>query len=530
MKPFGWDFPYASRRMPVLAANVVATSQPLAAQAGLRMLWDGGNAVDAAVAAAITLTVVEPTSNGMGSDLFCILWDGEKLHGLNASGRSPAAWTPEHFRGRSAMPRYGWDTVTVPGAVSGWVELWRRFGKLGFEKLFEPAVAYATDGFPVSPITARAWSGAAEAYRGTEVYGQWAAAFLPGGSAPQAGEPFRLPEQAATLKAIAETEGEAFYRGEIAEKILEHVRSGGGLMEAGDLDGHRCDWVGTVHGGWKDCTVHEIPPNGQGIAALIAQGIILNTRWEEFQPDSADGIHVQIEAMKLAFADAHRYVADAEHMEISPSEMLDAGYLAERASLIDMKRAGEPVYGTPREHGTVYLAAADESGMMVSLIQSNYMGFGSGIVVPGTGVSMQNRGAGFVLEEGHANRVGGGKRPYHTIIPGFVTREGKPAMSFGVMGGPMQPQGHLQMILRVLGHGQNPQAAADAPRWQVTGGKEVAVEEGFPPEVLEDLAGRGHGIGVRPQGIFGGAQLICRMDGGYAAASDKRKDGCAAGY
>ena len=535
MNPFDWEFPYPSRRTPVLAGNAVATSQPLAAQAGLRMLLRGGNAVDAAVAAAITLTVVEPTSNGIGSDAFAIVWTGDELRGLNASGRSPAALTPGRFAGRNEIPPRGWDAVTVPGAVSAWVALSRELGRLPFADLFEPAIEYAGDGWLVSPVTAAAWRGAAEAFAEFPAFLE---TFCPGGRAPRAGERFACPDQARSLRLISETDGEALYRGELAERIARHAAETGGLMTAADLAEHRPDWVETLSVDYRGLTVHEIPPNGQGLAALMMLGILRNHPVAEWPVDSPDSLHAQIEAMKLAFADAHRYIADPDHMEFAPQDLLDADYLRARAGQIDMARAGRPEHGLPRDHGTVYLTAADRSGMMVSFIQSNYWGFGSGIVVPGTGISLQNRGLGFTLEPGHPNEVGPRKRPFHTIIPAFVTRDGEPPavnsiepwMSFGVMGGPMQPQGHAQMMVRIADYGQNPQAAIDAPRWQVEGGTKVMVEAGVPPEVRDELARRGHQVRVAPAPSFGGAQILCRLDGGYLAASEPRKDGQAVGY
>lgn len=528
MKEFDWSFPYASQRMPVLADNVVATSQPLAAQAGLRMLLNGGNAVDAALATAIALTVVEPTSNGLGSDAFAIVWDGAALRGLNASGRSPAALTAEHFAGQAAMPLRGWDAVTVPGAVSAWVTLSAEFGRLPFEELFGPAVEYAAEGYPVSPITAAAWQGAC---KHLAEFASFLETFCPNGRAPRAGERFACPAQAESLRLIAETRGEAFYRGELAEKIAEHAAETGGLMTAEDLAEHRPDWVDTISLEYRGLTLHEIPPNGQGLAALIALGILAQHPPARHPVDSADSLHVQIEAMKLAFADAHRHIADPAYMELSPDDLLDPAYLRGRAALIDMARAGRPAPGILGGSDTVYLTAADRAGMMVSFIQSNYGGFGSGIVVPGTGISLQNRGTGFTLEPGHPNEVGPRKRPYHTIIPGFVTRGGEPWMSFGVMGGPMQPQGHVQMVIRIADYGQNPQAAADAPRWQVGRGAEVMVESGVGQEVIGELARRGHEVRVCDPAAFGGAQLICKLDtGGYLAASEPRKDGQAVGF
>lgn len=525
-----FDFPYPSQRMPVMARNVVAASQPLAAQAGLRTLLAGGNAVDAAIATAMALTVVEPTGNGIGSDLFAILWDGDSVQGLNASGRSPKALSAERFAGKDSVPLHGWDPVTVPGAVSGWVALSQRYGRLPLERLAEPAAAYARDGFQVSPLTARAWKRAETTFAGFEAFAQ---GFLPGGRAPRAGERFRFPAQAATLEAIAATAGEAFYRGELAEKMVADAERHGGLLSLEDLDAHRADWVGTVQTPYHGVELHEIPPNGQGLAALLMLGILRHHDHAAAPLDSADSLHLQIEAMKLAFADAYRYVADPDHMDVAAAALLDDAYLAERAAHIDMRVAGDPSFGVPRPGGTVYLTAADADGGMVSLIQSNYYGFGSGVVVPGTGISLQNRGCGFVLEPGHPNQVAGGKRPFHTIIPAFLTEDGRPRMSFGVMGGPMQPQGHAQMVLRIVDHEQNPQAASDAPRWRVVRGREVAVEPGFPPEVLEDLASRGHELSeTAPEHSFayGGAQLIWRTDDGYVAGSDHRKDGQAVGY
>ena len=524
-----FEFPYPSQRMPIMAANMVATSQPLATQAGLAALQRGGNAVDAAIATAITLTIVEPTSNGIGSDAFAILWDGKALHGLNASGRSPAALTADRFKGLDSVPLRGWDAVTVPGAVSAWVALSERFGNLPFDSLFEDAIRYAHDGFMVSPITARAWSHAPQVFKD---YPEFKAHFLPDGKAPVAGETFRSKEQARTLELIASSKGEAFYRGELAQLMAADAKKHGALLTEEDLAAHTADWVGTISTPYRDVALHEIPPNGQGLAALIMLGILKHFDMSAFELDSADCLHVQIEAMKLAFADAHKYVADADSMHVSAQALLDDDYLASRAALIDMKRAQDPGYGVPQRGGTVYLSTADANGMMVSFIQSNYFGFGSGVVVPGTGISLQNRGAGFSLEAGHANQVAGAKRPFHTIIPGFVTQDNQPLMSFGVMGGPMQPQGHAQMLIRMYDYHQNPQAASDAPRWRVTQGLEVAVETGFKPDVLAELTARGHVLTeTAPEHSFsfGGAQLIHRLGHGYVAGSDHRKDGLASG-
>jgi gamma-glutamyltranspeptidase / glutathione hydrolase len=532
---FTFPFPYPSQRMPVMARNVVATSQPLAAQAGLSMLQAGGNAVDAAVAAAITLTVVEPTSNGIGSDSFAILWDGKALHGLNASGRAPAAWTPDYFDRKypnlAAIPERGWDSVTVPGAVSQWAELSARFGKLPFEKLFAPAIGYARNGFLVSPITAESWKRQHETLGGQA---DWLREFTRAGRTPAAGEQWVFADQAATLEDIAATKGESFYRGALAAKIADHAKSGGGAMTTGDLATHRADWVGTIHTDYREVRLHQIPPNGQGLAALMALGILENFDLASHPVDSTDSVHLQIEAMKLAFADAFRYIADPGTMDMPVAALLDKAYLAQRAKLIDLQRAGAPNFGLPRHGGTVYLATADASGMMVSLIQSNYMGFGSGIVVPGTGIALQNRGHGFVRAAGHPNQVAPGKRPFQTIIPGFLTdKQNRPLMSFGVMGGHMQAQGHLQMVTRVCDYGQNPQSASDAPRWIVNIDGTVGFEAEFNTAAIEGLAKRGHRIAAPEAvaGVFGGAQLIWRLgDAGYVAGSDSRKDGGAVGY
>src|SRR5262247_2848504 len=456
LRAFDWEFPYPSQRMPILARNAVATSQPLAAQAGLSMLYKGGNAVDAALAAAITLTVVEPTSNGIGSDAFAILWDGSKLHGLNASGRSPEGWTLDRFKGKSAMPTRGWDAVTVPGAVSAWVALSERFGKLPFADLFEPAIRYAADGYLVSPTIARLW--ARQAPNLKDVPG-FAEHFMPNGRAPEAGEKFAAPAHARTLKRIAETKGAAFYRGELAESMAAHARKHGGAMTMTDLAAHTADWVEPLAQDYRGYTLHEIPPNGQGIAAQMALGILEGFDLAALPVDSADSLHLQIEAVKLAFADIYEHVSDPGTMRVRSVDLLDKEYLRSRSRLIDMKKAQTPRHGVPGAGGTVYLTAADQSGMMVSYIQSNYKGFGSGVVVPGTGISMHDRAFGFVTRPDHPNVVGPRKRPFHTIIPAFVTENGKPVISFGVMGAAMQNQAHTQMMVRIADYGQNPQAA-----------------------------------------------------------------------
>ncbi|PIU56777.1 MAG: gamma-glutamyltransferase [Chloroflexi bacterium CG07_land_8_20_14_0_80_45_17] len=528
MTQFSWEFPYASRRVPIMARNIVATSQPLAAQAGLRMLQKGGNAVDAAIVAAIALTVVEPTMNGIGGDAFAIVWDGNELHGLNASGRSPAVWDFEQFSQFKSVPVLGWNSVTIPGAVSSWVELSDRFGRSPFEDLFEPAIEYAYNGFLVSPITAERWSSAPKTYKD---FPEFAAAFLPNGRAPKVGEKFEFKAQAKTLERIAGTKGEAFYHGDLADKIVAHAKATGGLITKEDLAAHKADWVETISINYHGFTLCEIPPNGQGIAALLMLGILEHRDIQDYPVDSADSLHLQIEAMKLAFADTYRYVSDPSSMDIDYKDLLNSDYLSQRAKLIDLAKAQNPGYGIPERGDTVYLTTADANGMIVSFIQSNYLDFGSGIVVPDTGISLQSRAACFSLERGHPNQVEGGKRPFHTIIPAFVTKDDQPLMSFGVMGGAMQPQGQAQIMIRMFDYHQNPQAACDAPRWQVFSNMEVAFESGFKPEVLEDLSKRGHKIKkVGKDWGFGGAQLIYKLADGYCGASDPRKDGQAVGF
>jgi len=523
---------YPSRRSALVARNIVSTSQPLAAQAGLSMLAHGGNAVDAAIATAATLTVVEPTGNGLGSDAFAILWDGTELHGLNASGRSPAAWNQERFAGLDEMPMRGWESVTVPGAVSAWVALSERFGKLPFETLLEPAIGYAQDGFPVSPVIAMLWARGAELLAAQPGF---ADTFLPNGKAPAAGEIFRNPNLAHSLRRIAETKGKAFYEGDLAEAIEAFAKTHDAALRVSDLAAHAPDWCGTLSQTFDDVTLHEIPPNGQGIAALMGLGILSQTNIRDLDPDDPQALHLQIEAMKLALRDAETYVADLDHMtDTAVEDLMDAGYLADRAALIDPNKATDFKSGAPKRGGTVYLTAADSSGMMVSFIQSNYAGFGSGVTVPGTGIHLQNRGAGFSLDPQSQNVVGPGKRPFHTIIPAFLMKDAEPLMSFGVMGGPMQAQGHVQMTLRTQLWGQDPQMAADAPRWRAVEGLGVACETSMPETTRARLSELGHALSLEePDNAFGfgGAQIIAKLaNGAYAAGSESRKDGQAIGF
>ncbi len=524
--------PYASARSAVMADNMVAASQPLAGQAGLSMLAQGGNAVDAAIATAITLTLVEPTGNGLGSDGFAIVWDGKQLHGLNASGRAPKTWQADRFQAQGSVPERGWETVTVPGAVAGWVELHAKFGKLDFEKLFEPAVRYATNGFAVSPIIGNQWGSDGEMLKNQPGFSDH---FLPGGKAPAAGTKFVNTNLAASLTAIAETRGKAFYEGALAEKIAEDAKKHGAALSLDDLAANKPDWCGTVSQQFDDVSLHEIPPNGQGIAACMALGMLNHTDIKNCQPDDAQAHHLMIEAVKLAFRDSAAYVADLAYMDkVGVDDLLDANYLAERARLIDPEKAQDYNSGSPKQGGTVCLSTADASGMMVSYIQSNYAGFGSGVVVPGTGIHLQNRACGFTTEAGHPNQVGGGKRPFHTIIPGFLMNDAGPVMAFGVMGGMMQAQGHVQMTIRTQLWGQDVQTAVDAPRWRVTEGLGVSVEESMSDSLFAALKAKGHDIVKEKPDLamgFGGAQLVHRLaSGGYAGGSDPRKDGGVYGF
>ena len=526
---FNWSLPYVSRRAPVFARNAVATSQPLATQAGIDMLRRGGNAVDAAIATAITLTVVEPTMNGVGSDAFAIVWDGHDLTGINGSGKSPAAWTPNRFKGPN-MPTQGWDSVTVPGAVSTWVALSQKFGKLPFADLFEPAIRYARDGFQVGTKTASIWSWSVDSFAQFNGFQEH---FAPHGRSPNPGEIFERPDLVETLTDIAYTKGESLYRGRLADAIVAQSQREGGVMTLDDLANHSVLWTDPIAQPYRDVVLHEIPPNGQGLAAQIALSILEHLDVQSIEPGSVNWIHYQVEAMKIAIRAAFDHFADPEVMTTPPSELLEPGSIARAAKSISNTSASRyPPVALPVSEDTVYLTTADADGAMVSMIQSNYRGFGSGIVIDGTGISMQNRGSGFVLTPGHPNIVAGSKRPFHTIIPGFVSRsDGGPAMAFGVMGGHMQHQGHVQMVTRVFDHGENPQAASDAPRWHVSPDYRLALETGTSPKTIKALEERGHdAVLVTDEGLFGGAQLICCLEDGYCAASDHRKEGMAAGF
>lgn len=518
-------YPYPSRRTVMVGKRgAVATSQPQAALAGMEMLLAGGNAADAALAMAIALTVLEPTSNGIGSDAFALIWDGG-LHGLNASGPSPSQLPLAVFEGMQEVPARDWLSVTVPGAPASWRAVSERFGRLPFERLFEPAIRYAEEGFAVSPVTARNWSRSAEMFlklSGPE-HQAFNRVFFAGGRGPRAGETWRSPDHAATLREIASSHAESFYKGTLARKIAEFAADTGGWLTQADLAAYEPEWVEPISASYGSLEVHEIPPNTQGIAALMALKMLAGLDMVRASHDPVEYLHLQIEAMKLAFADVKAEVADPRHMRLSSAQLLDDAYLSSRRRLItDVARPVEA--GTPRG-GTVYLCAADGE-LMVSFIQSNYMGFGAGVLVPGTGISLQNRGASFVLEPGHPNCYAPSKRPFHTIIPGFLTRDGKPLGPFGVMGGHMQPQGHLQVALALEDAGLNPQAVLDAPRWQWVRGKQVLLEPSVPQHVVQGLIDRGHHVVIQPEtGLFGRGQIILRHDQTLIAASEPRADG-----
>ena len=528
-------YPHPSRRSAVLAAGgMVATSQPLAAQAGLRVLRDGGNALDAALATAITLTVVEPTSNGIGSDAFAIVWDGTKLHGLNASGPAPRALSADALRaaGHSAFPERGWTSVSVPGAPDAWGALHERFGRAPFASLFGDAMRLAEDGFPVSPVVSRLWRRAGPLFTGTgnPAFDEWTRVFTQSGRTPDAGEVWQSTAHAQTLRRLAQEGTRDFYEGALAARVASCAKSAGAALDEVDLAAFRAEWVEPISVAYRDHEVWEIPPNGQGIAALQALGIVAGTPMHESPHASAEGWHWQIEAMKLAFADAYRYVADPLVADVPIDGLLDGDYLASRRALIgDHARDYGP--GSPPSGGTVYLCTADRDGMMVSYIQSNYMGFGSGVVVPGTGIALQNRAAGFTLEPGHRNEAAGGKRPRHTIIPGFLTRGGTPVGPFGVMGGEMQPQGHLQVVSSMVDHDLNVQSALDAPRWRVVPDG-VVLEPDVGADVADGLRRRGHRVTIAPDRLeFGRGQAICRLDSGvFAGGTEPRTDGVVAAW
>ena len=528
--------PYPSRRSCTMARNgMVATSQPLAAQAGLDMLKKGGNAIDAAIACAAALTVVEPTSNGIGGDAFALVWMKGKLHGLNASGPAPAGISIEAVkeRGFEKMPAYGWLPVTVPGAPAAWAELSRKFGRLPLIDVLQPAISYAEEGYALTPVLAGNWKAAYEVYKkdlkGTE-FGHWFETFAPGGKPPQAGDVWRSADHARTLMEIGQTNAESFYRGPLAEKITLFSKHCNGYLTAEDLASYKPEWVEPISTGYRGYEVWEIPPNGQGIVALMSLNIAKGFDFTE--KDTVDTYHRQIEAMKLAYTDGKAHITDRIDMKLALDELLSDGYGSLRRREIGDEALMPSPYQPPKG-GTVYLAAADGEGNMVSFIQSNYMGFGSGLVVPGTGIALQNRGHDFSLNEAEVNALKPGKKTYHTIIPGFLTKEGKPVGPFGVMGGYMQPQGHMQVIMNTIDFGLNPQAALDAPRWQWVKEKRVLVEPHFPAHLAEALIRKGHEIEIAlDPGLFGRGQIIWRNNetGVLTGGTEPRTDGAIAAW
>lgn len=525
------NHPYPSRQVTRFARNgMVATSQPLAAQAGLDILKKGGNAIDAAVATAAALTVVEPTSNGIGGDAFAIVWFNDEMHGLNASGFSPKNISIEKVknRGHDEMPKTGLIPVTVPGAPSAWVELSKKFGKLSFKELLEPAINYAREGYPLSPTLSKFWKRAFSIYKNIlvgEQFKPWFDTFTVNGKAPECGEIWSSKAHAKTLSLIAKSDGEAFYQGELAEKIDRFSRQYNGFLRKEDLSSYQPEWVNPINVNYRGYDVWELPPNGQGLIALLALNIL--NGFDLKNDDLLEIYHKQIEALKLAFIDGQKYITDINKMKVKIEDLLSDQYAEQRRNLIHDK-AIEPNPGRLDNGGTVYLSTADGQGNMVSFIQSNYNGFGSGIVIPDTGIALQNRGHSFSLDRNHHNCLEPHKKPYHTIIPGFLTKDGSPLGPFGVMGGYMQPQGHLQVLMNLIDFQLNPQAALDKPRWQWIEGKKVLVENDFPQHLATALKRKGHDISVELEsGRFGRGQIIFRnnKNGVLQGGTEKRTDG-----
>lgn len=527
--------PYTSKRNTVYAKKgMVATSQPLAAQAGLEILKKGGNAIDAAIATAACLTVVEPTSNGIGGDAFAIVWTKGELHGLNSSGPAPKNISIDAVKsqGHEEMPKFGLTPVTIPGAPAAWAELSKTFGRLPLTEVLQPAITYAREGYPVSPTLGHFWKKGYQTFKNTltdEVFAGWFKTFAPDGRPPEIGEIWKSPDHARTLELIAETNAEAFYKGELAEKIDAFSKKHGGFLRKEDLEAFVPEWVKPISVSYKGYDVWEIPPNGQGIIALMALNMLKGDTFHS--RDHAKTFHLQIEAMKLAFTDGLQYITQKDKMGVAVEQLLSCQYAKQRRDLIGTE-ALDPFPGEPPKGGTVYLAAADEEGNMISFIQSNYMGFGSGVVVPETGISLQNRGHGFKLDPEHKNRLEPGKKTYHTIIPGFLTKDGKPVGPFGVMGGFMQPQGHLQVVMNLIDFSLNPQASLDAPRWQWVKGKKVLLEPTFPAHLAHALARKGHQIEwALDSGSFGRGQMIIRQENGVlAGGTESRTDGTIASW
>lgn len=527
------SYRYSSKRNLVLSTNgMVATSHPLAAEAGLSMLKKGGNAVDAAIATAMSLTVLEPTSNGIGGDSFAQIWFDGDLYGLNSSGPAPKKISRSALRKRGfhSMPKFGWESVTVPGAPAAWSELSSRFGVLSFNEVAGPAIGYAENGYPIQPTLGKYWNKAYHVYSNMEgeLFDRWLSTFSLNGDPPQVGDVWRSIDHAETLRSIAETDANSFYQGELADKIDEFSRQTGGYLRASDLLSFQPEWVDPIKVNYRGYDIWELPPNGQGLVSLIALNIL--SEYELGSLQTAEYYHKQIESIKLAFMDGKKYITDPNYMDLSPGEFLDRG-----RALKMKKQIGQDVIEPEGRHlgekGTVYLATADGQGNMVSYIQSNYMGFGSGLVVPGTGIALQNRGNAFSLNPEDANSLEPEKRSYHTIIPGFLTRGSRPIGPFGVMGGYMQPQGHLQLLCNIIDRGLNPQSALDAPRWRWDEGRRVEVEQRFPGYLAESLDRRGHQVEVAlDSGGFGRGQMIWKDQEVLFGATEPRTDGCVASY
>lgn len=521
-----------SGRSTVYAPNgVAATSQPLATTAALEILQNGGNAIDAAVAAAAVLNVTEPHMTGMGGDMFAILWDAEegRLVGLDASGKSGSKIDVDALVAEDdGVPGSGARSVTVPGALSGWSTLVETYGTMTLAEVLAPAIRIAEEGFPVSPIIAQDWAGTVQGLRRDEGA---AATFLIDGEAPKPGDWFRNPDLAQTFRRVAEHGPQTFYGGELGREIVDGLDRLGGFLTLEDLANHEPRWVEPMSVDYKGYTLYELPPAGQGIAALQMLKMLEGYDFSAMTHNSAEYLHTLVEAKKLAHADLARYVADPDHMDVQPESLLDPSYLAGRANLIDpTKAADRPDPGRlVTDSETIYLTVADRHGNMISFINSIYGYFGSRVVVPGTGLVLQNRGAGFTMEEGHPNRIAPNKRPFHTIIPAFVSKDDQPWLSFGVMGGAMQPQGHVQVMLNMVEFGMDPQEAIDAARFRHFSGTRVAIEN-LDPDVAAALEAMGHEL-RSPDGVaFGGGQAILKLARGWAAGSDPRKDGMAAGH
>jgi gamma-glutamyltranspeptidase / glutathione hydrolase len=538
--------PFASRSEVIAQNGMAATSQPLATQIALEVLRQGGSAVDAAIAANAALGLMEPTGSGIGGDLFAIVWDqkNKELVGLNASGRSPRLLTLDYFRQHelTQVPYLGPLAVSVPGAVDGWFELHRRFGKLTMAQVLAPAIAYARSGFPVTEVIAAGW--AANAATRSRFAG-FREVYMPGGAVPAKGDVFRNPRLAETYERLATDGRDAFYKGDIARDIDAYMTEQGGFLRYDDLAQHKSEWVTPVSTNYRGYDVYELPPNGQGVVALQMLNILESYDLRAMGFGSADYIHTLVEAKKLAYEDRAKFYADMDFYDAPLERLISKQYANERRALISPQQAADsyPAGDAALENGdTVYLTVADKDGNMVSLIQSNYGGMGSGMTPAKLGFMLQNRGALFSLEEGHANLYEPGKRPFHTIIPAFVMQDGKPLMSFGVMGGAMQPQAHVQILVNMIDFDMNLQEAGDAARVRHLGssqptdekmadGGRVFIESGIGEDVREQLRKRGHNLETGRESV-GGYQAIYRDEsqGVYYGASESRKDGQAAGY